>query len=101
MRYPFSLRLSGLRIVLLGVLPGLTLLGAFIFLAQGSDRLEERRILIRQNNDVLSTADAIGTGVRDAERGQRGFLLTGNDLYLTPYTGAIARIPKLISKLQG
>ena len=100
MRYPFSSRPSGLRIVLLGVLPGLVLLAAFIYLAMGADRLEQRRILIRQNNDILSTADSIDTAIQDAERGQRGFLLTDNPDYLIPYNGAIGRIPKLIVKLQ-
>jgi signal transduction histidine kinase/CHASE3 domain sensor protein len=100
MRYPFSLRPSGLRIVLLGVLPGLLLLAAFIYLALGSDRLEDRRILIRQNNDVLATANAIQDAIQDAERGQRGFLLTESPGYLEPYNTAVARIPQLIAKLR-
>jgi signal transduction histidine kinase len=100
MRYPFLPRPSGLRIVLLGVLPGLLLLAAFIYLALGSDRLEDRRILIRQNNDVLATANAIQDAIQDAERGQRGFLLTDIPGYLEPYNTAVGEIPKLIAKLQ-
>jgi signal transduction histidine kinase len=86
--------------VLLGVLPGLLLLAAFIYLAMGSDRVDDRRILIRQNNDVLATANAISTAMLDAERGQRGYLLTANPDYLEPYNAGIARIPGLITKLQ-
>src|ERR1700734_1222926 len=100
MRYPFSLRPSGLRIVLLGVLPGLLLLAAFIYLALGSDRLENRRLLVRQNNDVLATANAIQDAIQDAERGQRGFLLTDIPDYMEPYNTAVVGIPKLIAKLQ-
>jgi len=100
MRYPFSLRPHGLRIVLLGVLPGLLLLAAFIYLALGSDRLEDRRVLIRQNNDVLATANAIQDAIQDAERGQRGFLLTDIPAYMEPYNTTVVEIPKLIAKLQ-
>src|ERR1700744_5745290 len=100
MRSSSSTRPSGLRIVLFGVLPGLLLFAAFIYLALGSDRLEDRRVLIRQNNQVLATANAIQDAVQDAERGQRGFLLTENPEYLTPYNEGVIRIPQLIAKLQ-
>ena len=94
------MRFSRLRIVLFGVLPGLLLLAAFIYLALGSERLEERRALVRQNTAVLAAAGAIQDAVQDAERGQRGYLLTENPDYLAPYTNGVARIPQLISKLQ-
>src|SRR4051812_5193006 len=100
MRSSSSMRLSGLRFVLFGVLPGILLFAAFIYLALGSDRLEDRRILIRQNNAVLATANAIQDAIQDAERGQRGFLLTGNAEYLAPYTDGIANLPASIAKLQ-
>jgi signal transduction histidine kinase/CheY-like chemotaxis protein len=38
--------------------------------------------------------------VKDAETGQRGFLLTGDESYLAPYNGAINRIPRLLSELK-
>jgi len=94
------MRLSGLRFVLFGVLPGILLIAAFIYLAMGSDRLEDRRVLIRQNNAVLATANEIRDAIQDAERGQRGFLLTEDSQYLGPYDDGVARIPGLIAKLQ-
>jgi signal transduction histidine kinase len=94
------MRVSGFRIVLFGVLPGLLLLAAFIYLALGSNRLEDRRILIRQNNQVLAIANEIQDSIQDAERGQRGYLLTENPDYLGPYTEGVARLPELIAKLQ-
>src|SRR5262249_32923098 len=36
----------------------------------------------------------------DAESGQRGFLLTGNDLYLQPYYAAIAAIGPTLDRIQ-
>ncbi len=41
---------------------------------------------LRQIDDLLSS-------VKDAETGQRGFLLTGSESYLEPYNTAIATIP--------
>ena len=38
--------------------------------------------------------------VRDAETGQRGFILTGDESYLAPYNGASERIPRLLSELK-
>ncbi|HEY1795175.1 MAG TPA: CHASE3 domain-containing protein, partial [Stellaceae bacterium] len=37
---------------------------------------------------------------QDAERGQRGYLITAQDVYLTPYTTAKERLPDLIVGLQ-
>ena len=49
---------------------------------------------------TLRAAGAVDQAVQDAERGQRGFLLTGRDTYLEPYTTAKAHMPKLMSDLQ-
>ncbi len=44
-------------------------------------RLRETQQSIQQIEDILST-------MKDAETGQRGFLITGDDVYLAPYTAA-------------
>jgi CHASE3 domain sensor protein len=49
---------------------------------------------------TLRIAGAVDQAIQDAERGQRGFLLTGRDAYLEPYTTAKVRLPKLMSDLQ-
>ena len=41
------------------------------------------------------------TLVQDAETGQRGFLLSGDDYYLQPYNFAITAAPAAIAELQG
>ena len=56
-------------------------------------------------NTVLSfktirAANAIDEAVQDAERGQRGFLITGQEVYLDPYTKAKERLPQLMVELQ-
>ncbi|CAO4144637.1 CHASE3 domain-containing protein [Methylorubrum aminovorans] len=49
---------------------------------------------------VLGTAKDLAIALRDAERGQRGYLLTGRDEYLGPYNEARDRIGLLRGELQ-
>jgi PAS domain S-box-containing protein len=58
-----------------------------------------------RTNTVLSfntirAASAIDEAIQDAERGQRGFLITGSEVYLEPYTKAKERLPGLMVDLQ-
>ena len=50
--------------------------------------------------EVLITLNDLGIAVRDAETGQRGYLLTGNDDYLSPYRSALGRVSFLQGELQ-
>ncbi|AWN37745.1 CHASE3 domain-containing protein [Methylobacterium radiodurans] len=49
---------------------------------------------------VLGTTKDLAIALRDAERGQRGYLLTGRDEYLGPYNTARDRIGLLQGELQ-
>jgi PAS domain S-box-containing protein len=53
-----------------------------------------------QSRDVLESADGLLDLVLDAETGQRGFLLTGQESYLTPYNSAVAQFPAQIVGLE-
>jgi CheY-like chemotaxis protein len=61
--------------------------------AVAADRVSQSLQIISQAQAVLSTA-------KDAETGQRGFLLTGAERYLEPYTAAQARLPSLLQRLR-
>ncbi len=49
---------------------------------------------------VLATLKDLNLGVREAETGQRGYLLTGSDDYLAPYQRALGRVTFLEGELQ-
>jgi signal transduction histidine kinase/CheY-like chemotaxis protein len=49
---------------------------------------------------AIRAASSIDEAVQDAERGQRGFLIAGQDVYLEPYTKAKERLPQLMLELQ-
>ena len=49
---------------------------------------------------IVRTASAVDEAIQDAERGQRGYLITGRDSYLDPYNSAKERLPQLLVDLQ-
>jgi signal transduction histidine kinase/CheY-like chemotaxis protein/CHASE3 domain sensor protein len=50
--------------------------------------------------DVADHLDALYSTFQDAETGQRGYLLTGDDPYLEPYQGALATLSAEIPRLR-
>ncbi|WP_028080241.1 response regulator [Solimonas soli] len=58
-----------------------------------SARVQHTLQLLQQLQDVLSV-------VKDAETGQRGFLLTGDEQYAEPYIAAQATLPSALSALR-
>jgi len=62
-------------------------------LRAGSARLEDDRLVAQQLTEALSV-------LKDAETGQRGFLLTGREEYLVPYEAARQALAPLMAQLQ-
>ena len=60
----------------------------------------ESREWSQHSYDVLLALKDLGIALRDAERGQRGYVLTGRDEYLAPYVAARDRIGVLQGDLQ-
>src|SRR5262245_36120354 len=60
-------------------------------------RAHEREQIRRQ---VLVDLDEITSTVKDAETGQRGFIITGDERYLVPFNDALSRLPTEIATLK-
>ncbi len=81
----------------LGTAIGLGLVVLF-FLVSGSiayrniTLLRDNDASIRHSHQVITGLDEILSTVQDAETGQRGYLLTGRDQYLAPYSEAVAQV---------
>jgi len=60
----------------------------------------QARLWVRHTDQVITTADELGFALRDAETGQRGYLLTGQPDYLAPYRDALGRIAVLQDELR-
>jgi CheY-like chemotaxis protein/CHASE3 domain sensor protein/putative methionine-R-sulfoxide reductase with GAF domain len=54
---------------------------------------------VRHTNEVRFALESIISSLKDAETGQRGFLITGQDEYLEPYIGAYSRALKGLDKV--
>lgn len=55
--------------------------------------------LVENNNLVMNDLDNAFSNLQDAETGQRGYLLTGDKVFLEPYTGAREKITALYEKI--
>jgi CheY-like chemotaxis protein/signal transduction histidine kinase/CHASE3 domain sensor protein len=75
------------------------------FLISGAVSFSNVQILKTDNekivhsHEVIAALDALLSTVQDAETGQRGFLLTGNEKYLQPYKDALANISSELSAI--
>lgn len=69
-------------------------------LARNVPEAQQARVETLHDFAAIRAVTAVDEAVQDAERGQRGFLITGRDDYLGPYDQAKARLPKLMRELQ-
>jgi PAS domain S-box-containing protein len=100
-----SARFTSLRVLWLGwalvVVPSFALLGLGIY--NGTmivPALRQSQDLVAHSIAVITTTQALERALQDAERGQRGFLITGEPAYLEPYRTGAQDIPPLLSRLQ-
>ena len=63
-------------------------------------KLLENERWVGHTHRVLTELEATLSTLKDAETGQRGYLLTGEERYLEPYHSAIARINQQVVELQ-
>jgi methyl-accepting chemotaxis protein len=66
----------------------------------GTTRLITTSRAVAHSNDVLQDIDAVVSLLKDAETGQRGFLLTGKEEYLEPYEAAVRQIGRTLKDLR-
>ena len=64
--------------------------GAIAFMNIQVLRDDNQKLL--HSNEVITALNQLLSTVQDAETGQRGFLLTGNNRYLDPYNNAVASL---------
>jgi PAS domain S-box-containing protein len=97
LRLPTALR-QGLALVLV---PAVVLVGLEIYqIVRTVPELRRSQDLVARTIEVITTAQSLQLALRDAERGQRGFLITGDAAYLDPYRSGLERIPAILSKLK-
>src|SRR5215472_10445210 len=92
-----------------GLLLGLTLIVVSFLVVIGLEAYEvfgrapqlvQSREQVIHTFDVITTAQLLDRAVQDAERGQRGYLLTGGAAYLEPYRRGAHDAPLILAKLK-
>jgi len=79
--------------------PPLLVLFIGIVARQGTSKITETRADGRRSRAVTDAALQLVASLNDAETGQRGYLLTGNEEYLRPYLRAVDSVPVGIARL--
>lgn len=85
-------------LILAVLLAILALVGAVTWERLNASR--DARQWSQHSYDVLGTLKDLAIALRDAETGQRGYVLTGKDEYLAPYDAARDRIGVLQGEMQ-
>ena len=82
---------------------GLALVGVFFIISGvvsyiNIQTLQRDTLLVQQTHTVLIGLNELLSTVKDAETGQRGYVLTGEDSYLDPYHRAAAQVDDQLAK---
>ena len=85
---------------------GVTAVGLLALLVVGclsfinTTNLEKTAGWVTHTHQVLQAKDTVLSFLKDAETGQRGYLITGEQRYLEPYNNASASLTQAIGKLR-
>ncbi|MDB5623920.1 MAG: histidine kinase, partial [Devosia sp.] len=83
-------------LLLVGFLALLGIVGTTIWLVERTQVYFNEVVEARE---ARSAATDLRSSLLDAETGQRGYLLTGNEVYLEPYAAALERLPEFQERL--
>ena len=67
---------------------------------RGIESLTGASYAATHSHQVLERIAALVSNAKDAETGQRGFVIAGDEAYLAPYHAAVAALPKVFQELR-
>ena len=76
------------------------LTGMVLLLLRDFERTQDAEGWVVHTYRVINSAEFLLSMMKDAETGERGFLLTGDESYLAPYKSAIAALPRGLKELK-
>ena len=76
------------------------LAGMVLLLQRDFERTREAEGWVVHTYQVINSAQSLLSTTKDAERGERGYLLTGDESYLAPYDSAMAALPRGLNELK-
>jgi PAS domain S-box-containing protein len=82
-------------------LPALVVVGVEVYqVTVNVPEFRRSQQLVAHTIEVITTAQTLERAIQDAERGQHGFLITGNAAYLEPYETGVKEASASFSKLK-
>src|SRR6266478_268262 len=93
-----SRTVNGLEIVFAGI-SLMILSGTALFSYRDWKEFRQASEERQHTRKILDTNEALIAALKDAETGQRGFLISGEKRYLEPYENALAVIPERLQSL--
>lgn len=69
--------------------------------SSNTQKLVENSGWVEHTHEVIAGTEGIASALTDAETGQRGYLLTGVDSYLAPYTAAQQDVATHLAEVRG
>lgn len=93
-----KIRVFRQTVVLAGA--AVVLAGMVMLLLHDFARAQDAEGWVVHTYRVINSAESLLSTMKDAETGERGFLLTGDESYLAPYNSAIAALPRDLQKLK-
>jgi CHASE3 domain sensor protein len=79
----------------LGILVGVSLVSC-----QSTVRLVRMASQVANMHEVIESLDQVFSRIKDAETGQRGYIITGEEHYLEPYQAAVITIDQEVEQLE-
>ncbi len=86
-------------LILYGISFALLIISAVASYSSITNLLDSQKS-VEHTNLVLNKLDSVISVLKDAETGQRGFLLTGSEEFLDPYNGSLPKAYRLISEIK-
>lgn len=77
----------------------LLLFFSYILTFYTAEQLREQSLLVNYNNTLIANFDYLLSGVKDAQRGSRGYLITGDSSFLSPHTASFEMVDSAYSTL--
>ena len=76
------------------------ILGTSVISYQNARALFEESQRVAHTYEVRGMLSELLSGFEDAETGERGFLITGEESFLAPYAAAQREVPERLSRLR-
>lgn len=89
------------KILFFVILASIALVLVLVIFFYNAQKVKSTSDLVEHTQEVLRKSDNVLMDILNIETGSRGYILTGNEIFLTPYNNAITTINHNFAELKG